>query len=299
MAASICSDLGMPHRNQSNRRKWCKSEVGRAQLDRLELLLRHAQILSWEYLLFDWHYCIPYSILFRPCPGRTQLTHFVIFFSPGSKRIVSSGTYFAAPICCVLVQSKRSCSGKTGNWSGGFLQNPRAQKVNLNIFYLISKFVAKWRIRQKYQENLGFDREVSCKILGLKKLTWISSIWCDKFMQNGASDKIPGTSGIWSGGFLQNPRAQKVNLDIFYLISKFVAKWRIRQKYQENLGFDREVSCKILGLKKLTWISSIWSDNLLQNGASDKNTRKSSLEGCSIVWLPQQKARGWGIAEGI
>ena len=170
------------------------------------------------------------------------------------------------------------------------------------------------RIRQKYQENLGFDREVSCKILGLKKLTWISSIWSDNFMQNGAHQtKIPGKSGLWSGGFLQNPRAQKVNLNIFYLIwlvqmarqtkipgksgiwsggflqnlwaqqvnlniiyliRKFVAKWRIRQKYQENLGFDQEVSCKILGLKKLTWISYIWSDNLLQNGTSDKNTRK-------------------------
>ena len=127
--------------------------------------------------------------------------------------------------------------GKSGIWSGGFLQNPRAQKVNLNIFYLIWQFVAKWHIRQKYKENLGFDREVSCKIFGFKKLTWISSIWSDNLLQNGASNK--------------NTR-----------------------KILDLTGNDREVSCKILGLKKLTWISSIWSDNLLQNGASDKNTRK-------------------------
>lgn len=59
MATSICSDLGKSQRNQSNRRKGCKSEVSRIQLDRLELLLRHAQILSYGNIFsIDWHNCI-------------------------------------------------------------------------------------------------------------------------------------------------------------------------------------------------------------------------------------------------
>lgn len=66
MATSICSDLGKSQRNQSNRRKGCKSEVSRVQLDRLELLLRHAQILSYGNIFsIDWHNCISHIHLMR------------------------------------------------------------------------------------------------------------------------------------------------------------------------------------------------------------------------------------------
>ena len=63
MATSICSD---PARSptQSNRRNDVKLEVGLVNLDILEVLLQHAQILPWEYLLFDWHYCTSHILSF-------------------------------------------------------------------------------------------------------------------------------------------------------------------------------------------------------------------------------------------
>ena len=101
MATSICSDLGKSQRNQSNRRKGCKSEVSRVQLDRLELLLRHAQILSYEsygnIFSIDCHNCISHIHLMRQFVAK-------------------------------LRRWKKS-PGKSGVWSGSFLQNFGAQTV--------------------------------------------------------------------------------------------------------------------------------------------------------------------------
>ena len=110
--------------------------------------------------------------------------------------------------------------------------------------------------------------EVSCKILGFQKLTWISSIWSDNLLQNCASE---------TRSFLQNLGAQKSNLNILYLIRQFAAKLRIRKK---------KFLAKSGGSKKVTWISSIWSDNLLQNCASEKRSFLQNLGAQKkVTWI--------------
>ena len=166
-------------------------------------------------------------------------------------------------------------------------------------------------------ENIGFDQEVSCKILGLKKLAWISGVWSDNLLQNCASEKtrsflqnlgvpkLAWISSIWSdnllqicasekNSFLRNLGVPKISLNIFYLIRQFAANLRIRKKkkflaksggskkgnlnifylirqFAANLRIrKKQFLAKSWGSKKVPWISSIWSDNLLQNCASEK-----------------------------